>query len=604
MIRIGAIDISSQSERELKGRSLTQKMWKTYASSNYYRIHQKSFTLLAVIGSLGHLFFYLFLGFYFEFQESLPLRIVAMVAFLILLCLPSKGELKAWQRWVYELAITFTLPVFFLSALYMNNTNTYWSTSLFMAAVLYGLLIYPPKLVFLYPISFVATLAVLETVIPRNVKSLDEELALFIPAYFVCLLMALFQSIFRMVVVELSEQIEINKNNQIELTLRRDEALAASQAKTDFLANMSHEIRTPLNGVLGMLSLLGNTEQNDEQQEFTQIGQDSAKSLLRVVNDILDFSKIEAGQVELETIEFRPSKVLGDLENMMRFSAESKKLRLSVELDQSLPPVLKGDPGRLEQILVNLVGNGLKFTEKGSVTVRVRQENKSLDNVKLRFEVQDTGIGIPKEKLSRLFRSFSQVDTSTTRKYGGTGLGLEISKRLTELMGGEIGIESEVNVGSTFWFTVSLGYEQSVKDNSANNKDEPESLPVEARDLVKNASVLVVDDNAVNRMIVTKIMKRFGLKCLAAKNGKEALSVLENEEVTLILMDCHMPEMNGFVTAEKIRTGGNETPIVAFTADVMDNNKQLCLDAGMNDFLVKPLQQKDFIALLKKYRLL
>ncbi|MDF1667118.1 MAG: ATP-binding protein [Planctomycetota bacterium] len=588
-----------------KGRSLLQKMHKTYSNPNYYSIHQKSFLLLAFVGSIGHLFFYLVLGFYFQFQESLPLRIVAMLAFLGLLCLPSRGELKRWQCWVYELFITFTLPVFFISALYMNNTNTYWSTSLFMAAVIYGLLIYPPKLIFLYPISFFSTLFILERILPRNAKTLEEELSLFIPAYFACLMMAVFQSVFRMVVVELKEQISINKNNQSELTVRRDEALAASQAKTDFLANMSHEIRTPLNGVLGMLTLLARTQQNAEQVEFTKIAQDSAKSLLRVVNDILDFSKIEAGEVQLESINFQLDKVLSDLEKMLRFSAESKGVSLTVDLDPTLPRLLKGDPGRLEQILVNLIGNGIKFTEKGSVTVDVRGTDEGNDRFKIRFEVRDTGIGIPKDKISLLFRSFSQVDTSTTRKYGGSGLGLEISKRLVGLMGGKIGIESEVGVGSMFWFTLTLGSAAAAEGIPQAHQTEEDVSPRELKAAVEGVSILVVDDNAVNRVIASKTLQRFGLKCLTARDGKKALAVLEeNDDVALILMDCHMPEMNGFVTAEAIRARGDQTPIIAFTADVLDNNKQRCLDSGMNDFLVKPFQQNEFIAILKKYKLL
>jgi signal transduction histidine kinase/DNA-binding response OmpR family regulator len=531
-----------------------------------------------------------------------------------------------------------------------------------------------------------------------------------------------------------------------QLVVSMEEARAATVAKSQFLANMSHEIRTPMNGVLGMTSLLIDSPLNSEQRELAQTVQHSAEALLTVINDILDFSKIEAGKLELETVDFDLRVLVEESADLLAQKAQAKGLELACLLHANVPRLLRGDPGRLRQVLLNLLSNAVKFTESGEVVLEVAVELETPTNVRLRCQVRDSGIGIPQDRRDRLFRSFSQIDPSTTRKYGGTGLGLVISKQLIEMMGGSVGLESEPGRGSNFWFTLELDKQSTpevplpalpsrlpelhillVDDNATNRRllrqilgqwrmsceecshsgtalrlmrrafeqgrpfdlaildyDMPDldgealakliradpqlgALPLILLTSVAGAGealrmkdlgfagyltkpvrqsqlhdciaaiaggtesveevlsktgmitsetlermrerervrILIAEDNLVNQKVAIGVLRKLGYRCEVATNGRDAVDSLERTNFHLVLMDCQMPEMDGFEATRLIRQReaqrGGHIPILAMTANAMEGDREKCMDAGMDDYVSKPVKPAALAAAIDRW---
>src|SRR5574344_290470 len=399
----------------------------------------------------------------------------------------------------------------------------------------------------------------------------------------------------------LDDKIEVKNKDEIgelansfnEMTKNLKESIEKNSAKSIFLANMSHEIRTPMNGIMGFLQLLDSTELNDEQKEYIEEIKNSSETLLRLLNDILDISKVEAGKVELENINFDLKSLIKSVTSYAKICAKNKDIKINTYYDESIPKTIEGDSLRLKQVLINLINNAVKFTEAGEINIGVEIISQNENQIRLNFYVQDTGIGVPKNKQDKIFESFTQAETSTTRKFGGTGLGLAICKQIAELMDGNIHLDSIEGKGSKLFF-------DALFKLNTDSLEKETSETTELKDF-SGINILVAEDNIVNQKIKERIIKKLGADCKLTSNGNEVVEECKNNSYDIILMDCQMPELDGYQATEQIREIDKNIPIIALTANIFEKDERKYLDVGMNDYCSKPINLQKFINLLSKY---
>ncbi|MEZ4435466.1 MAG: DAHL domain-containing protein [bacterium] len=394
---------------------------------------------------------------------------------------------------------------------------------------------------------------------------------------------------------ELEAEVEARRRTEAELAEALKKARAATQAKADFLANMSHEIRTPMNGVVGMTTLLLDTHLDAEQMQYVSSIERSGTALLTVINDILDFSKIEAGRMDIESRPFDVHQVVHDVAGVLLPAAQGKDIRLEARIADDVPQYALGDAVRLRQILLNLAGNAVKFTKEGKVSIEISRRSADL----LDFTVADTGIGIAGEKLRYIFDAFSQADSSTTRKFGGTGLGLAICRRLVELMRGEIQVESQVGRGSRF--RVSLPLAETAPPALVDDRNDARPSDRALKPVAEQVIVLLAEDNLINQRVATRLLEKLGCEVHTVDDGTGAVEQALARSFDLVFMDCQMPRMDGYAATRTLRTQGYDRPIVAMTANAMPGDRERCLDAGMDDYIPKPIARGELERVLRTW---
>ncbi len=392
---------------------------------------------------------------------------------------------------------------------------------------------------------------------------------------------------------------QIHNTNKA-LVLAKENAENSAKIKEEFLANMSHEIRTPMNGIIGMKDLLEKTKLDEEQQSLLNNINISAENLLVIINDILDYSKIEAGKMSIESVRFDLHKVFINLNEIFKDKAEELDLQLLFEIDKNVPNYVIGDKVRLSQILINLIGNAIKFTKEGSIKVLAYLEKENNHTNSIGFEVIDTGIGIPSEKINTIFQSFNQAKASTTREYGGTGLGLTISKQLVELQGGSINVKSKEGEGSRFLFNIIFKKAETQKHLKETKKDDKDIKYSYNREI----KILVAEDNKINQILIRKVLEKNNFNATIAEDGSIAIKKLEENTYDILLLDLHMPVLDGYETAKQIRasdTSYTNIPIIALTAAAIVDEQKKCMDLGMNEYITKPFKQKELFETIDKY---